>query len=97
MSDGLTAVPVADDDDADVDEDMPGETRGGRFDLVATVRAVRPLKIESSSCSGSGPAPRALKMSRRSGWRPWKYAVCAFSLILRRTGWWLFGVRGLWV
>ena len=52
LSDGLTAVPVADDDDADVDEDMPGETRGGRFDLVATVRAVRPLKIESSSkCS----------------------------------------------
>ena len=84
MSDGLTAVPVADDDDADVDEDMPGETRGGRFDLVATVRAVRPLKIESSSCSFS--AVLGVNMSRRMGCRPWKYAACAFSSSFVITG-----------
>ena len=47
-----------------------GETRWVRFDFVATVRAVRPLKIESSSCSLS--ADRDVKISVRSGWSPLK-------------------------
>ena len=68
----------------DVD-DMLGEMRCGRLDLVATVRGVRPLKIESSSCSFS--AVLGVNMSRRMGCRPWKYAACAFSSSFVITGW----------
>lgn len=56
--------------DAVVVDGTLGATRCVRFDLVATVRAVRPLKIESSSCSFS--AERGVKISVRSGWSPLK-------------------------